>query len=513
MEPIAATADVTAPPLWRRHPTAMAVLGVVVLAAALRFAVVLFSKGGFSGNVGYDQSVYYSAADALTYGRMPYRDFILLHPPALMLALTPFAALGRITTDHGGFVAANIAFTLIGSANAGLIVAVARRFGYALRSAVIGGVFYAFWYGAVASEYSARLEPLGTLAFLLGLLCLVGIREQRLRWTVAGGAALGVALAVKIWWAVPVLAVLGWVLLARPGRRQATAMITALIAAPAAICLPFFLAAPGPMWRMVITDQLGRHAATVPWRRLDELASLHAALPNLATPLVAVALALLGALVIWVCVVAWQAPGGRLIVCLLVVQIIVLMASPTYFDYYAGYPAGALSLAVAAAAQPSTRRSLPRLRVAAPYLAAAVSGLLTLGALARQPGPTSFPGARLASSVSSVRCVMADDPMALISMDILSRDLARGCPDWVDVTGRTYDVDSPIDLKHPGRVENVRWQRDVSRYLRSGGAFILIRSATGLSTHTRARLDRYPAAVKVGGYTVRLVHHPIKQGG
>ena len=46
---------------------------------------------------GYDAGVYYSAADALIHGRTPYRDFLLLHPPGLMLTLTPFAAIGRLS--------------------------------------------------------------------------------------------------------------------------------------------------------------------------------------------------------------------------------------------------------------------------------------------------------------------------------------------------------------------------------------------------------------------------------
>ena len=36
-------------------------------------------------------------------GRMPYRDYVLLHPPGLVFLLTPFAALGRLVGDANGW--------------------------------------------------------------------------------------------------------------------------------------------------------------------------------------------------------------------------------------------------------------------------------------------------------------------------------------------------------------------------------------------------------------------------
>jgi len=87
-------------PAAPRHPARDALL-IAGLAFALRFGIALFSNGGLGGLYGYDAGVYYGAADALIHGRVPYRDFILLHPPLLMLVLTPFAALGRIE-DHAG---------------------------------------------------------------------------------------------------------------------------------------------------------------------------------------------------------------------------------------------------------------------------------------------------------------------------------------------------------------------------------------------------------------------------
>src|SRR4051812_1047 len=133
-----------------RRPAPHAALDALVIGAlafGLRFGVALFSHGGLGGMYGYDAGVYYGSAGALIHGRVPYRDFILLHPPGLMLALTPFAALGRATTDHAGYVTANVAFNLLAAINAVLVWRIAGLWGFTRRAALVGGLFYAVWWG------------------------------------------------------------------------------------------------------------------------------------------------------------------------------------------------------------------------------------------------------------------------------------------------------------------------------------------------------------------------------
>lgn len=120
----------------------------MLLAVGVRLAYVALSPGGFGGNFGYDSGVYYAASDALLHGRLPYRDFVLLHPPGLMLALTPFAAVGRLTTDHAGFIAGNAGFAVLGGVNAALVVVVARHLSVGRFAATLGGLGYGIWYSA-----------------------------------------------------------------------------------------------------------------------------------------------------------------------------------------------------------------------------------------------------------------------------------------------------------------------------------------------------------------------------
>ncbi len=54
---------------------------VAVVALVVRLALVL-RGGGLYGYMGYDDGVYYAAAAGLVFGRVPYRDFVLLHRDA-----------------------------------------------------------------------------------------------------------------------------------------------------------------------------------------------------------------------------------------------------------------------------------------------------------------------------------------------------------------------------------------------------------------------------------------------
>jgi hypothetical protein len=91
-----------------------------MLAFACRLVPVL-RGGGLSGVDTYDPSVYYAAAVGLFSGRMPYRDFLLLHPPGILLALQPFAALGAVVGDPIAMASARVAFMLLGAGSSLLI--------------------------------------------------------------------------------------------------------------------------------------------------------------------------------------------------------------------------------------------------------------------------------------------------------------------------------------------------------------------------------------------------------
>jgi alpha-1,2-mannosyltransferase len=113
---------------------------------------------------------------------------------------------------------------------------------------------------------------------------------------------------------------------------------------------------------------------------------------------------------------------------------------------------------------------------------------------------------QLASAVTQVPCVMSDSPMVLVGLNALDRDLANGCPNWVDVTGRTYAPDMSVggpDGRLLTRPANPRWQGALRDYLLSGDAVIVTRAnEEGLSPTTWD-------AIRAGGILARDGTHII----
>jgi hypothetical protein len=481
---------------WQRRPAA-ALAAVVLLGLVLRLGLVLASPGDIRGSYGYDASVYYASADALLHGRLPYGDFVMLHPPGVMVALLPVAALGQLVGDHNAFMVGNALFTLLGAVNAALVMAVARRWGLSRSAALLGGLFYAVWFGAVEAEISARLEPLGSFLFLLGLLLGSGAPSRR-RAVLAGAALVG-AVSVKAWWVVPVVVVLVW--WAAERRREVLPVLAGGVGLGLLLDGPFFALAPRAMTRMIVSDQLGRHdVGLAGLHRLAHVIGFEQAFPHRgkATLLLVVGVVALVALLALWC--GWHNRAARPVLVVLVAQAAVIGLAPSYFSFYSGYLAPAAALAVAAT------MAAPR-RIGSSVAGLAVAGAAALTAitvLAHRPAfTTPVHGADvLADAVAGTDCVMADSPMILIQLDALSRGLAHDCPNWVDVTGRTYDVDAPPEHGPQGRVHNARWQADLTSYLLSGDAAILFRAETGADATTVATIRSHPVLVRHGGVTV-----------
>jgi len=503
----AVAAPIPAPP--RPRPGAPWLMVVLVLAVglaafAVRFALVA-RGGGVLGDNGYDDGVHYAAADALVHGRLPYRDFLFLQPPGILLLLAPFAWLGSATTDPTGVLLARIAFLALGGVNAGLVAAICRRYGWT--AAIVGGTTYAVLFPAVYGERSTLLEPVGTFGLLLAILL---VRRQWRRPGLAAflaGLPLGLAVSTKIWYIVPAV-----VLAAFAGRR-ALLLLAGAASATVLICLPFFLAGPAPMLREVVLDQLGRPTATVwtPYRRIESmLGVLQVTQPSAATDAATVLPFVLGVGAAVVAVgLAFTVRGGRLFPVLVLATGAVVLASPSYFPHYGMLVAAPLA-ACAGLATGRLTRPLPAGPLKAAVTAAVVVGVVAANARADAVTVSNpIPAAALTPVVARVHgCVVSDDPGVLAAVDVLSRDLRQGCEVWPDVTGYTYDRDDGrVHGDYIHRPDNVRWQRDLLAYLTSGSAVIPHRRSTGMSAATRAALHRGGALVRVGKWHVWAVDH------
>ena len=320
-------------PPGRRHPDRLArlapTLTIAAVALAARLAPVL-RGGGLRGVLAYDDGVYYSASDALLSGRLPYRDYLLLHPPGITLVLAPFAALGRLTSDPVGFAAARLAFMGLGAVSAVLVWWVARR--VTPRAGLAAGLFYAVWQPACAAERTTLLEPLVNLGVLASLALLApGASRRRVA---AAGMVLGLAVAVKAWAVVPFVVLTLW-LLRRRGRRTALTYAGSGATAAAVVCLPFLLAAGAAMLRMVVLDQLGRpNNGVSAMSRLANITSLQRSPAPVSLLLGILTMLVVGAAGVAVCLLATRRPETRLWAALLGAELGLLLVAPSYFGHY-----------------------------------------------------------------------------------------------------------------------------------------------------------------------------------
>ena len=482
------------------------VLSVVFgLAFAARLVPALNRQGLFGlGN--YDDGVHFAAALGVAHGLLPYRDFLLLHPPGVVVALLPFALLARLTEDATGMAVARLAWMVMGGVNAVLVVRVLRPIG--LAGAVLGGLLYAVFWPAVYAEWTTLLEGVGTLCLLAALVLLrltsSEISASVARLVVAGGL-LGFASSIKIWGLLPV-AVLCWWLWSRAGRRPAGVLLGSAAAACALVCLPFFVAAPGLMWQMVVGDQLGRRRfAWSPTQRLNDLAGLspYGYQEGLSVALDAVLV--VGAMVT---LLAWGHPAGRPIVVLLVLTVAVLMATPAWFLHYACFAAAPTALVFGAGVQHGLELLAARqamLGVALTVVVAVGVLMFGLGTFRQAPGRAFVAEPLTRAAAGFDGCITSDEPMSLVQMNLLSRNLDRGCPLVVDLGGRSYHRPAP-EWADVSRASNRAWQAYALRYFRTGDAVIITRFGTGpgFSRQTRRTVESWPEVARSGRYVLRI---------
>ena len=347
---------------------------IAVAVAAFLFRLVpVLRGGGLFGLGNYDDGVYYASATGLIHGLLPYRDFVLLHPPAITLLLAPFTVVAQLTSDSYGFATARVAWMLLGALNAVLIWKILRPIGPV--AAAFGGFSYAVFYPAIYSDKSTLLESPATTALLIVVLLLQPLTHaDSLPHSKAliAGAVLGVAMTIKIWGVVTLLIVLGWLLLIR---RYGVALrvLIASAAATTVICLPFFVAAPTAMWNQVIRDQLFRGVSAVTsLERLDQMVGL--SIISRSYPpaiIVAAVVALLGCAAL-----AWSYREARLPVLLMLGQGLYLLVVPIWFFHFVSFTAAPIALTAGAA----LGRLMALLRARPAKIAV---GVLAAGATAR----------------------------------------------------------------------------------------------------------------------------------
>jgi len=476
--PAAAPASAPGTAGFRRRlsPAMLAIIAATALALFLRLWQ-LTKHGYLLGVTEYDDGVYFGSAVRLIHGSVPYRDFITVQPPGVMLLMTPAAlfagplgtakalAIGRVLTACAG--AAGVTLT-------GLLI---RRHGALAVAAACG--FLAVYPDGVYAAHTVLIEPWLVLFCLAGALAVMdGDQLTGSRWRLAaGGAAFGVAGVCKAWAVIPVLVLLallipGGGLLRAP--RRALVFLGGTVAGFALPVLPFAVLAPHAFFNSVIVAQWSRtdDVRTSLWFRLASMIGFSHG-PDLAHAL----------LLAVVCATAAVAAGCSLLATLatrrlpppleifaLVSGALVVVAFLWPADYYYHYAAFLGPFMALSVVLPVSRlcraRGAPRrpalgagYRVAVAATAVVVLVLAVLQARTRpDPNYHGVADAIVADEqiVPAGSCVLADAVSYTIAADRFVSGVP-GCPVMIDTIGTDYTLSRGRNgLNGAGNVPAVR---------------------------------------------------------
>ena len=505
------------PVTWDRETTNLAavLITLAVVAFLVRLVPVLL-RGGLSGIMGFDDTVYFGAAIAFVEGRLPYRDFNILHPPGIVYLLSPFAALGGFVGDATAFGIARVGFMVLGAINTILVGIVALRAGRT--AAVFAAATYALWVVPVQWDRTTYLIAPQCTLLLVALYLLTRHEPQTLtlRRVALAGAVIGVAGIIQIWAAVPAAIVFGWLLLAfraEPRRmiRIAAAYVAGGVAAALLLLLPFLIAAGPRMIQLIIFTQIGRNGSGFGTGRAERLRSViglppHSHLSN-QVPDALVVLTVL-AIVAIIGLVAWKRREIRLWVAVLAGQTVFLMFAPVYFPHYAGWLAPQAALAAGAVAATTIDWLGPNRRRLG--IGAFAVGFAVLAVISLRPAGERVRLTPSDPDLSGARCVTSDAPILLIVTGALRRDLDNGCRLLLNPNSVSHILNAGRAGGKLSRSKLPEYQREMQDYYTSGDGVIIGRPAkAGLNAETWAVLrDHFPIELQRGPITILLATQP-----
>jgi hypothetical protein len=454
--------------LNRLRPPALSALAVAGVALAAGVDQLAQTHALLGGNE-YDDGVYVGAALRLVNGAVPYRDFAFLHPPGIILLLSPLAALARWAGSRAFMGEARVLTVLVASVNAGLLAWLLRHRGTPAML-IAGGTLPVFPL-AVAADHTLLLEPYLVLFCLLGATAMfAGDNLAPRRRLVLAGLAFGFAGAVKIWAIFPLAVALGCC--SPQFRRRSGPLLLGAAAGFALPSLPFFLPAPSDFVRDTIVVQLGQARSThrPPGFRLLNISGL-VGLPGLhATVDLALIVAVVYVLIVvcaylvppWTSRLDWFALGSAS------ATVAAILVAPDFVPHYAYFTAAFLALLLGVSCARLLRvasdwaayreTATGRIMAQAQDLVVLVAVLVIAAGFSEgrrfirdQPWRVTFgdPGPSIARVIPHGACVVTDEPTYTIISDRFVADSSK-CPAMVDSYGEWLAADRRHPPPSPG---------------------------------------------------------------
>ena len=441
---------------WRT-PIGIAIVVATIIGLGLRL-LQLAIPGHLLGVTEYDDGVYLGASIRLIGGVLPYRDFVLVQPPGVVLIMTPVAALGKVVGSGWAMGLGRLFTACAGAASVLLAGLLVRHRG--LLAVIITCGIMAVYPDSILAAHTVLQEPWLVLACLAGLLAVfdgdrLTTSSTRLAW---GGVAFGFAGSIKLWAIFPIVVI---AVLCATRLRRVAIYLGGMVAGFAVPVLPFFVMDPSSFFRGVVLAQLVRTDDTRVSMK-TRLADLSGIVSTTSSKVdVSAAVAGLAVLLIVVLIVA-SCVGASLLthkipppmeVFALVSGGIVFLSflwPADFYYHYAGFFTPFLALAVAlpvaravGALQPAAQRHSSGFRLDQAALALAciaLAGMLIAQvATEATESHSSTPAAAADKVIPKGACVLTDQ----VSMTIVAGRFTSsvpGCPQIVDGFGTDMDL-------------------------------------------------------------------------
>lgn len=395
--------------------------------------------GARTGVTGYDDGVYFGAAVRLVHGSLPYRDFVFVHPPVITELFAPLVALSPHVSTVTLVFLGRLLTAVVSAATIALVGLLLRERGAV--AVAVGCGLLAVHDTAVGVTRGTLIEPYLAFFFVLGLVLLFDASTvagpRRTFWA---GVVLGIAVATKLWAAVPVAVLL--VLLVRD-RSRLWRLGAGVVLGAVVPCLPFLFTAPGTFFRDVVESQITRSAGRVPINtRLADLLGLNGFTASRDTIVLVVGVALAVLLVAgyahYFRTVGRPTVFDVAVVGCTIATVLMFLVPNEFYWHYGGFFAPFLALAVALPAghlvtSRNRRASAVWYGVGALVLAVClISCLVNLAT----PRWTRVDVSAVDAAVRPGSCVLINDSSLALAVDRMPT--SRSCRIVVDAVGTAF---------------------------------------------------------------------------
>jgi len=423
-------ADLHAAPASRGRRLPIVSLGIIAVFVLVAIAVnaLQLSRPGFLFGMTSDISDYLGAAVRLVNGSLPYRDFVFLQPPGILVLLSPFAFVSHLIGTRDALAILRLSTLVVAGLNVLLVGRLVRHRGR-LATLVACGVMALY----PAERYALNaglLEPV-TVLFCLAGASLILDRDGLAagRRMLLGGMLFGVAGAVKGPAIIPVIVIAA--LTASNLRRRLLPFLGGVTAAFGALLLPFLVLAPAALFHDVVATQLARIPGSIRTSvatRLQEM-TFEGGGTGAYVATVAIVLVIVAALAM-----SRKRPTALDVFGLatLAVATAVQFATHQYYPQYPAFLAPFLAIVLGMAVSRLASWRVPR--VTSVVAAAGIGALLVAQIYVVERRATSDVGSAVDSVVPAGACALADRPEIVVTANRFVSSVA-GCTEMVDPFG------------------------------------------------------------------------------